>query len=96
MSDNIQNTLNERNSTHGDFMPQATFAQDLKEQVRDEPRYNDMSYDQKEALDMILTKISRILHGNPNHADSWHDIAGYATLVVNRLEHGTSHLLPTE
>jgi len=42
--------------------------------------------DQLQALDMIATKISRIVHGNPNHLDSWIDIAGYAQLVADRLE----------
>ncbi len=42
--------------------------------------------DQLQALDMIATKISRIVHGNPNHLDSWIDIAGYATLVADRLQ----------
>jgi uncharacterized protein YdhG (YjbR/CyaY superfamily) len=42
--------------------------------------------DQLQALDMIATKISRIVHGNPNHTDSWIDIAGYATLVADRLQ----------
>jgi len=42
--------------------------------------------DQAEALDMIFSKIARILNGDPNHLDSWTDIAGYATLVADRLE----------
>lgn len=41
--------------------------------------------DQREALDMIFHKIGRIVCGDPNYADSWHDIAGYAKLVENRL-----------
>ena len=40
----------------------------------------------KEAIDMIFNKIARILNGNPNHADSWVDIAGYAKLVSDRLD----------
>ena len=30
---------------------------------------------------MILHKLARILNGDPNYVDSWHDIAGYAILV---------------
>lgn len=44
-----------------------------------------MDPDQKEALSMIFSKIARILNGDPDHIDSWHDIAGYATLVEDRL-----------
>ena len=35
---------------------------------------------------MICNKIGRILNGDHNYADSWADIAGYATLVAERLE----------
>lgn len=35
---------------------------------------------------MIAVKIARILVGDCNHPDHWHDIAGYATLVADRLE----------
>ena len=45
-----------------------------------------MDDDQREALEMIAHKIARILNGDPNYADNWIDIAGYATLVANRLE----------
>jgi hypothetical protein len=41
--------------------------------------------DQSEALEMIAHKIARILNGDPNYVDSWLDIAGYATLVAERL-----------
>ena len=34
---------------------------------------------------MIFHKIGRIINGDPDYADSWHDIAGYAQLVANRL-----------
>ena len=42
---------------------------------------------QKESLEMIQHKIARILNGDPNYSDSWHDISGYATLVENMLEY---------
>lgn len=35
---------------------------------------------------MIFHKIARILNGDPNYADSWVDIAGYAKLVADELE----------
>jgi UDP-N-acetylmuramoylalanine-D-glutamate ligase len=41
---------------------------------------------QIEALDQISGKIARILTGNSNHIDHWHDIAGYATLVELQLQ----------
>lgn len=49
-------------------------------------KYSGMQADQQEALDMIGHKIARIMNGDPDYADSWRDIAGYATLVADRLE----------
>lgn len=51
-----------------------------------QPKYPDLAPDQKEALEMLAHKIGRILNGDPDYADSWDDIAGYATLVANRLK----------
>lgn len=45
-----------------------------------------LASDQKESLEMIAHKIGRILNGDPNYSDSWHDIAGYAKLVGDRLD----------
>lgn len=88
----VQTTLNERKNTHGDFTTQSQTVQDMKVAFRGCPLWATMRTDQREALDMIAGKISRILHGNPDEPDHWRDIAGYATLVENRLVHGKSHL----
>jgi len=83
---NINETLEQRRQTHGDFNTHAEISQRLKDTMY---QYSDFKYlasDQKEALDMIVHKIARILNGNPNVHDHWHDIAGYATLIANRLE----------
>ena len=46
----------------------------------------DFAPDQLEAINMIVNKIARIYNGDPHYADSWRDIAGYATLVADRLD----------
>jgi len=38
---------------------------------------------QRETLEMIATKIGRILSGNPHEVDHWKDGAGYFQLIVN-------------
>jgi transposase len=80
--------LAERGSRYGNFIDHARITQDLKgvmgEFLLDQGKRLDD--DQIEALEMIFHKIGRILNGDPNYADSWIDIAGYATLVANRLE----------
>lgn len=82
---NVQNTLNEREKRYGRFMDNAETAQLLKDVIHAAPRWEDLEYDQAEALDLIVSKIGRMLSGDVNYIDSWHDIAGYATLVENRL-----------
>ena len=48
-------------------------------------RQKELEDDQREALDIIFHKIGRIINGDPDYADSWHDIACYAQLVGDRL-----------
>lgn len=82
----LDKILKQRHNTYGLFMSQALLTQTLKEVARGSANYEHMAADQKEALDMIFNKIGRILNGNPNYADSWVDIAGYAKLVSDRLD----------
>lgn len=83
----IKQTLQERGSTYGDFEGQAEITQAMKNMFTyyANLRGKKLANDQKEALDMIASKIARILNGDPDYDDSWHDIAGYASLVANRL-----------
>jgi len=80
--------LNERAATYGSFISVALFAQEMKEVIRsalDEQNVT-LQADHQEALDMIASKIARIITGNSQHRDSWLDIAGYATLVADRIQ----------
>lgn len=83
---NVNDTLNERGASYGAFIDNASVAQDLKEIIVNTPNWNHLQADQREALQMFCSKISRMMTGNPNHIDNWTDIAGYATLVKERLE----------
>jgi hypothetical protein len=71
--------LTARGTRYGEFPGHAGVTQSLKRHLE--------SYRHKlrdvhiEALEMIFHKIGRILNGDPDYADSWDDIAGYATLV---------------
>lgn len=80
----VEEILLERNKTHGDYTAQAQTSQQLKKIVR--INSGSLSPVQRDALEMICVKISRILSGDPNHKDSWVDIAGYATLVADRID----------
>jgi hypothetical protein len=85
MSETIIETLTERGKRYGKFTGHADITQALKYLMRDTPKWQALRADQMEALEMIAHKIGRVLNGDPNYADSWVDIAGYATLVADRL-----------
>lgn len=80
--------LNERESTHGDYAVTASIAQRLKNiaLTSEQSSGGRLSPVQMESLDLIFTKIARILSGNPDEPDHWKDIAGYANLVSERLK----------
>ena len=84
----ITEVLEERGSRYGPFLSHARITQRLKNVAHQFAAEHGKRFDvdQAEALDMIFHKIGRILNGDPNYADSWVDIAGYAKLVADRLE----------
>jgi ubiquitin C-terminal hydrolase len=77
--------LVEREETHGDFEMKSIWIQEIMENLVGLYSWDDMEADKKEAIHMILVKLSRIIYGDSNHVDHWDDIAGYATLVSERL-----------
>jgi len=79
----VSDTLKQRNSVHGDFDKNAEVFCDILNAIGTKGwKLNKV---QKNALYMIIAKISRIVGGDPNHADHWHDIAGYATLAERQI-----------
>jgi len=84
----VDTILNERHETYGYFINQAVVSQEFKKVLFHElsARKKDLAPDQIEAIEMILHKIARIVNGDEDHIDSWHDISGYATLVADRLK----------
>ena len=84
MSD-VNDTLEQRGTRYGRFDGHAAIAQELKKVMRATPKWEQCTYDQRDALEMVAHKIGRILNGDPDYDDSWRDIAGYTMLVCNRL-----------
>lgn len=82
----ILDILEQREKTHGDFEIKAMWIQEIMESNVGLYAWRDMSADQREAIHMILVKLSRIIYGDPNFKDHWDDIAGYAKLISDRLE----------
>lgn len=84
----VEGVLDSRARDYGRFIDNALLAQHLKSALRDhaEEQGTVLAPDQWEALEMIMSKVSRLLTGDPHKVDSWVDMAGYATLVADRLK----------
>lgn len=78
----LNEMLAERGKDYGDFREVAATAQALKDLATSDR----MSDSQREAMEMICSKIARLACGDPNHFDTWRDVAGYATLIVLELD----------
>jgi hypothetical protein len=77
----MNDILYEREKTHGDYYRVAMMAQELKDAMRRGKNWRTLDDTQRETLELIASKIGRILSGNPHEVDHWRDIAGYATLI---------------
>lgn len=84
-SENIDATVEERGNRYGAFKDGADIMQELKSVMRSTPNWSKLIPSQREALEMIQHKVGRILNGDPNYTDSWHDIKGYAHLIEEEL-----------
>lgn len=80
---NVNETLKERGKVYGDYKGGSEFRANVMELIVD--RYAKVNHGGMPAIHMvyvydIVNKLSR-LAVTPYHIDTWHDIAGYATLV---------------
>ena len=82
MTESITDTLNDREKKYGNFGTLAQAVQAFKSVCRASPAWAGMTATQREATEMIMLKMCRILYGNPLHFDSWRDAAAYATLAT--------------
>ncbi len=91
MVQSVNDILQERGERYGKFINHAGVSQGIQQviefgmQVTGKTRF-DFYVDELEALAMISNKLGRIVNGDPHWSDSWRDIAGYATLVADRLD----------
>ena len=79
----IEATLAERQSTYGSFEDVAFVTENIMS-VLGKVRVNGLSElpsTHRMALYMIASKMARIVNGDFNHLDSWHDIGGYSKLI---------------
>ena len=94
LATSIDATLAERGNRYGVFAEHARITQNIKRAMADSPNWAALPDDKKEALEMLAHKMGRILNGDPNYHDSWHDIIGYTKLVADTLESAASDADP--
>lgn len=88
----IDGVLAARSRSHGpSWTTQATGAQTIKNIYRQCPGWARLLPMQREALDMIAVKVSRILNGDPHYLDHWDDIAGYAKITAREIRRDKSY-----
>ena len=83
----IEATLAERQAQYGCFEDVARTTGKIMEALS-EVRVNglnDLPYPHRMALYMIASKMARIVNGDFNYKDGWHDIGGYSKLVEDLL-----------
>lgn len=82
----IEEVLNQRQATYGSFTKNAEVSQMLKYFMTQGTNYKQMPVAHREALEMIVHKIARIVNGDPNYIDNWIDICGYSQLVIDEIK----------
>lgn len=82
-SKSIDATLTERQSQYGSFEDVAFVTENIMATLaKVRPNgLHDLPHTHRMALYMIASKMARIVNGDFNHLDSWHDIGGYSKLI---------------
>ena len=80
--------VDERGERYGKFESLAEVSQRFKDSLHYFliTRNKYLAPDQQEAMELIFHKFARIINGDADYVDNWKDIAGYATLIADRLE----------
>ena len=83
----IEATLAERQAQYGCFEDVARTTGKIMEALSEVRTngLNDLPYPHRMALYMIASKMARIVNGDFNSIDEWHDIGGYSKLIEDLL-----------
>jgi hypothetical protein len=82
----VEKTLDERGARYGDYVEQCRISQNIKSAMADSGNWDILLPHQKDALEMMAVKVSRILNGDPMYSDNWHDCSCYFKLVEGELD----------
>ena len=81
----VNETLDDREEEYGRYRDLAQLLEAIINVYNTSENYRRLLPYQRVALYMDAMKTVRILNGNYNNIDSWHDKAGYSELVVKEL-----------
>lgn len=81
----VDDILANRQGKHGEFNENGTATWQIMRILMAQRSWPNLSDPQRHALYMGAHKMARIVAGDVNEADHWDDIAGYATLVADRI-----------
>lgn len=76
----VDATLSERQASYGCFEDVAFVTENIINVLK-KCNYDSMPHTHKMSMYMIASKMARLVNGDFNHLDSWHDIQGYAKLI---------------
>ena len=82
----VTSTLDERETQYGSYVDLADLLEAIIDVYGSSRNYRNLEPYQKTALYMDAMKTVRILNGDSNNSDSWHDKSGYSELVVKELK----------
>lgn len=83
----IEQTLKDRGNAYGDYATIARMTQAvIKTLSTGGSNVALRTATHNETLHMVAHKLARVAVGDPNHEDTWRDIAGYATLMLREAQ----------
>lgn len=86
LDEEVTNVVVARDSSYGGFSGISTTCQSFKDIARTCPSWENLSPCEREGLDMIFHKITRILYSPNKIRDSWVDIGGYVRATLQALD----------
>ena len=78
----VEEILGKRDGTHGQYKETAKTAQELKAIFRSKDDWQYLLPIERESVDLICTKLARLIHGGGDKTDTVRDIEGYARLMI--------------
>lgn len=85
--DTPEATVKSRKELYGSFEGRAVVCDAVMQTLRSHPNWSrKLEPIHRHGLTMLVEKIGRIIEGNPNYLDNWHDAGGYSHLVETELK----------